>query len=76
MLKKKYIRLSILSYIVFIFIVKKSDKGFKLYINYRIFNAFIVFNRNASLLIKKTLIKLYIIQIYNKFNIIIIFNEI
>ena len=76
MLKKKYIRLSISSYIALIFIVKKFDKEFKFYVNYRAFNALIVFNRHVSLLIKKTLIKLYIIRIYNKFDIIIIFNEI
>ena len=76
MLKKKYIRLNTSFYIVFIFIVKKFNKEFKLYINYRAFNAFIVFNRNVSSLIKKTLIKFYATRIYNKFDIIIIFNEI
>ena len=44
MLEKKYIRLSILFYIVFVLIVKTFDKEFKFYINYRVFNAFIVFN--------------------------------
>ena len=76
MLKKKYTRLSISLYIVFIFIVKKFNKEFKFCINYRALNAFIVFNRNASSLIKKILIKFYITRIYNKFDIIIIFNEI
>ena len=76
MLKKKYIRLNTLFYIVFIFIVKKFNKGFKLYVNYRAFNVFIVFNRNALFLIKIFLIKFYAIRIYNKFDIIIIFNEI
>ena len=56
--------------------MKKLDKKLKIYINYRIFNAFISFNRNISPLIKKTLFKFYIIKIYNKFDIIIIFNEI
>ena len=76
MLKKKYIRSSISFYVVFIFIIKKFNEGFKLYIDYRALNAFIVFNRNASPLIKETLIKFCIIRIYNKFDIIIIFNEI
>ena len=76
MLRKKYIRLNTLFYIAFIFIVKKLNKEFKLYVNYRTFNALIIFNRNASLLIKKILIKFYAIRIYNKFDIIIIFNEI
>ena len=76
MLKKGYIRLSTFSYIAFILIIKKSNKEFKLYIDYRVFNALIVFNQNASLLIKKIFIKFYAIRIYNKFDIIIIFNEI
>ena len=56
--------------------MKKSDKEFKIYINYKIFNVFIILNRNAPLLIKKTLFKFYIIKIYSKFDFIIIFNEI
>ena len=56
--------------------MKKLNKEFKIYINYKIFNALIIFNRNILLLIKKTLSKFYIIKIYNKFDIIIIFNEI
>ena len=39
-------------------------------------NALIVLNRNALLLIKKILIKLYVVKIYNKFDIIVIFNKI
>ena len=76
MLKKEYIRFNISFYAVFIFIVKKSNEGFKLYIDYRVFNILIVFNRNASSLIKKIFIKFCAARIYNKFNIIIIFNEI
>ena len=76
MLRKEYIRSNTSFYVVFVFIVKKSDKRFKFYVNYRIFNTFIIFNRNAPPLIKEILIKLYIIRIYNKFDIIIIFNEI
>ena len=33
--------------------VKKLNKELKIYINYRIFNAFIIFNRNVLSLIKK-----------------------
>ena len=75
-LNKEYIKFNILFYAILILIVKKLNREFKIYINYRIFNAFIVSNRNISLLIKKTLFKFYIIRIYNKFDIIIIFNEI
>ena len=73
---KEYIKSSIFSYAVSIFIVKKFNKEFRIYIDYRILNFLIIKNRNALLLIKKTLIKLYAIKIFNKFNIIIIFNEI
>ena len=76
MLRKKYIRFNISLYIVFVLIVKKLNEKLKLYIDYQALNVFIVFNRNASSLIKKTFIKLYAARIYNKFDIIIIFNEI
>ena len=56
--------------------MKKLDEEFRVYVNYRIFNALIILNRNISSLIKETLSKFYIIKIYNKFDIIIIFNEI
>ena len=61
MLKKKYIKSNILFYIIFILIVKKSNKGLRFYINYQILNAFIIFNKKALLLIKKILANLYTI---------------
>ena len=73
---KKYIKSSTFLYIVFILIVEKSDKAFCTYVNYKTFNAFTIFNRNILLLIKKIFAKLYAINIYNKFDIIIIFNKI
>ena len=76
MLDKGYIKFNILFYVVFVFIVKKSDKELRFHVNYRAFNALIIFNRNASSLIKKTLVKFCAIKIYNKFDIIIVFNEI
>ena len=75
-LEKKYIKLNILFYIILILIVKKSNKKLRLYINYRILNAFIILNKNVLLLIKKILANLYAARIYSKFDIIIIFNEI
>ena len=75
-LNKNYIRFNISFYAILIFIVKKPNKEFKVYINYKIFNAFIILNRNTPPLIKKTLFKFYIIRIYSKFDIIVIFNEI
>ena len=76
MLKKRYIRLNTSLYIAFIFIIKKLNEKLELYIDYRTFNVFIIFNRNALSLIKKIFIKFYAIRIYNKFDIIIVFNEI
>ena len=76
MLKKKYIRFNTSLYVILILIIKKSNKGFRLYVDYRAFNTFIVFNRNAPSLIKKTLIKFCVIRIYSKFDIIIAFNKI
>ena len=48
----------------------------KFYINYQALNTLIILNKNASLLIKKTLTNFCVTRIYNKFDIIIIFNEI
>ena len=59
-----------------ILIVKKLNGGLRVYVNYRALNALTIPNRNIPPLIKKTLFKLYIIRIYNKFNIIIAFNKI
>ena len=76
MLEKRYIKSNISFYIIFILIIKKSNKGLRFYINYRDLNVFIIFNKNSLLLIKKTLTSFYIIRVYNKFDIAIIFNEI
>ena len=76
MLEKEYIKFNTLFYIIFILIMKKSNKGLRFYVNYRILNALIILNKNALSLIKEILTNLYAARIYNKFNIIIIFNEI
>ena len=73
---KKYIKSNTSSYAASILIVKKSDKEFRIYINYRVFNILIIKNRNILFLIKEILIKLNIAKIFNKFDIIIVFNEI
>ena len=75
-LGKKYIKLNTLFYIIFILIIKKSNNKLRFYINYRALNAFIILNKNILLLIKKILANLYATRIYNKFDIITIFNEI
>ena len=73
---KKYIKSNTFFYVASILIVKKLNERFRIYINYRVFNTLTIKNRNISSLIKKTLIKLYIIKIFNKFDIITTFNEI
>ena len=76
MFNKGYIKSSTFFYIALILIVKKLNKKFRIYIDYRAFNVLTIKNRNTLFLIKKTLIKLYIAKIFNKFDIIAIFNEI
>ena len=63
-------------YTIPILIIKKSNKKFRICINYKILNKFIIKNRNTFFLIKNILIKLCFIKYYNKFDIITIFNEI
>ena len=76
MFEKKFIRYSKSNYILFVFIIKKFKKDLYIYINYRILNNFIIKNCNILLLINNTLVKLYIIKIYIKFDIIAIFNKV
>ena len=73
---KRYIRSNIFFYAISIFIVKKSDNRLRIYIDYRVFNILTIKNRNILLLIHEILIKLCIIKIYNKFDIIVVFNKI
>ena len=76
MLGKGYIRPNILLYIAFILIIKKLDRGLRICIDYRALNVLIIKNRNTSLLIREILSRLYIIKVFIKFNIIIVFNKI
>ena len=73
---KKYIRSNTFSYAISILIIKNFNKKFRICINYRILNILTIKNRNILFLIKKILIKLYKIKIFNKFDIIIVFNKI
>ena len=76
MLEKKFIRYSKSDYVLFVLIVKQSEKNLYIYINYRALNTFTIKNCNASPLIKDTLARLYIAKIYIKFDIIAIFNKV
>ena len=75
-LDKGYIRSSTLLYVALILIIKKLNGGLRIYIDYRTLNALIIKNKNTPLLIRETLLRLYIIKIFIKFDIIIAFNEI
>ena len=76
MLKENFIRFNKFDYAIFVLIIKKFENDLRMCINYKIFNALIIKNRNVSFLIRKTLTKLCAIKIYNKFDIIVVFNEI
>jgi len=73
---KKFIRFSSSPYAAPVLIMKKFKRGLKIYIDYRIFNALTIKNRNAPLLIRETLSRLYKIKYYLKFDVIAAFNKI
>jgi len=75
-LEKKFIRRSQSDYVLFVFIVKKSEKDFRVCINYRALNVFTIKNRNILSLIRNILVRLYIAKFYIKFDIIAVFNKI
>ena len=76
MLGKGYIRPNISPYVASILIIKKPDNGLRIYIDYRALNTLTIKNRNTSSLIRETIIKLYAVKVFTKFNIIATFNEI
>jgi hypothetical protein len=76
MLGKGYIRPSSLPYIVPVLVIKISERGLRVYVDYRALNAFTIKNRNAPSLIRDTLSRLCKAKIYTKFDIIAAFNEI
>ena len=76
MLKKSFIRSSVSNYAFFVFIIKKFENDLRVYMNYKAFNAFTIKNRNVFSLIRQILTRLCVVKIYNKFDIIVVFNEI
>ena len=76
MRQKNFIKHNFSSYVVSILIVKKSNKDLRVCVNYRIFNNIMIKNRNASLLLRNILARLCQVKIYNKFDIIVVFNEV
>ena len=76
MLNKNFIKSNFFEYATSILIIKKFENDLRMCVDYKIFNILTIKNKNAFSLIKKTLTKLCSIKIYNKFDIIIVFNEI
>ena len=76
MLNKKYIKFSTSKYATSILIIKKSNEKLRICVNYKALNDLIIKNRNAFSLIRDTLIKLFFVKYFNKFDIITTFNEI
>ena len=61
-LKKDYIKRNISLYVTLILIIKKLNEELRIYVNYKILNVLIIRNKNISFLIRKILIRLYIIK--------------
>ena len=59
MLGKGYIRRSTSPYIALVLIIKKPNRGLRIYIDYRVLNTLTIWNRNALLLIREKLARLY-----------------
>ena len=76
MLRKGYIQESLSLYTTPVLIVKKSNKGLRVCVDYRALNALTIKNRNTPPLIRETLNRLYLARIYTKFDVIAVFNEI
>ena len=76
MFEKNFIRFNFFEYVASMLIVKKSEKKFRICVNYKALNAITIKNYNTFSLIKKTLAQFCKTKIYNKFNIIATFNDI
>ena len=76
MRQKSFIKHNFLSYVASMLIVKKLNENLRICVNYRAFNNITIKNRNVSLLFRNIFVRLCQAKIYNKFDIIIVFNEI
>ena len=73
---KNFIQRNNFNFIVLIFTIQKFKNEFWIYVNYKVLNVITIKNYNFSLFLKKILIKFCAIKYYNKFNVIIFFNEV
>ena len=76
MRQKDFIKHSSSSYAAPVLIVKKLNEDLRICVNYRVFNNVTIKNRNVSLLFRNILARLCQVKIYNKFDIIVVFNEV
>ncbi len=76
MTTKGFIKFNNSPYAAPILVIKKPKGELKIYIDYRTLNTFTIKNRNAFLLIRETLSRLYKIKYYSKFDVIAAFNKI
>ena len=74
-LVKKFIRLSYSLVALFVFFIRKFNKDLYFCVNYRALNVIIIKNRYFLSLIQETLSRIYKIEIFITFNIIIVFNK-
>jgi len=73
---KRFIRFSSSPYIAPVLVMKKSEEELKIYIDYQTLNTLTIKNRNAPLLIREILSRLYKAKYYSKFDVIVAFNKI
>jgi hypothetical protein len=71
---KKFIKINRSHVVSFVMFVKKSEKEFRFYVNYRALNAITIKNRYSLSLIVEILHRLTKIKIFIKINIIVVFN--
>ena len=76
MLEKNFICPRNSPYAAPVLIVKKLERGLRVYVNYRVLNALTIQNRNTPFLIWETFARFSSAKIYSKFDIIAAFNEI
>ena len=72
---KKFIRLNHSFVVSLVFFARKFNKDLHFCVNYRVFNVIIIKNRYSLFLIQETLSRIYKIEIFIIFNIIVVFNK-
>ena len=72
---KEFIRLNYSLIASLVFFIQKFNEDLRLCVNYRTFNAIIIKNQYSLLLIQEILSRIYKIEIFIIFNIIVVFNK-